>query len=109
MNPGWMGWLGASGESVVAGVSRGSPVPTAAVLQPFDSASDPDREACAEIEEIATTSALDKQQLQLRLREICPKLLWAEVRLADPNQPGRGWQLLARAVAEQEGRFKRSA
>jgi hypothetical protein len=52
-----------------------------------------------------TATVLEKQQLQIRLRELCPEVLWTEVRASDPRQPARGWAFLARVVAAQEGRF----
>jgi hypothetical protein len=52
-----------------------------------------------------TATPLDKQRLQLRLRELCPNVLWAEVRESDRDQARRGWTSLARLVALQEGRL----
>jgi hypothetical protein len=54
-------------------------------------------------------TALEKQQLQARLRELCPGVLWAEVRSSDAHQPGRGWAFLAQVIAAQEGRLKPDA
>ncbi len=53
-----------------------------------------------------TATVLEKQQLQIRLRELCPEVLWAEVRASDARQPAKGWAFLARVIAMQEGRLK---
>lgn len=53
-----------------------------------------------------TATVIEKQQLQARLRELCPSALWAEVRSSDARQPGRGWSFIAQAIAAQEGRLK---
>jgi hypothetical protein len=58
---------------------------------------------------VLVATALEKQQLQARLRELCPEVLWAEVRSSDAHQPGRGWTFLARVIAAQEGRLKPDA
>jgi hypothetical protein len=51
-------------------------------------------------------TVLEKRQLQARIRELCPQVLWAEVRSSDPRQSGRGWAFIARAIASQEARLK---
>jgi hypothetical protein len=56
-----------------------------------------------------TATVLEKQQLQIRLRELCPEVLWAEVRASDERQPAKGWAFLARVIAMQEGRLKGQA
>lgn len=50
-----------------------------------------------------------KRRLQSRLQEICPEVLWAEVRLSDREQPARGWLHVARAVAAAEARLQEPA
>lgn len=53
--------------------------------------------------EAVTSNPLAKRNLQSRLREICPEVLWTEVRQVDKEQPGRGWGRIAKTVAAEEG------
>lgn len=50
----------------------------------------------------AVVDVVAKRQLQSRLADLCPDLLWAEVRDIDFEQPARGWLQLAKAVAKTE-------
>jgi hypothetical protein len=53
-------------------------------------------------------NVLAKRHLQDRFRELCPDLLWAEVRDTDFDQPGRGWLQVAHDIAKAEARIASS-
>jgi len=55
--------------------------------------------------EAIVADPLDKRRLQAQLREICPDVLWGEVRQEDQRQAARGWAGVARQVAAAEGRL----
>jgi len=52
------------------------------------------------------TGPLSKRRLQSRLKELCPEVLWAEVREDDRDQPARGWLHATKVVAEEEERLQ---